>query len=142
MISVGIDVSKGKSTVCFMKPYGEIIHKPFEVKHTESDLKHLVDRISKLTEETRVIMEATGAYHYPVLTYLKDRSIFVAVINPLVMNKYVNVSIRKGKTDKLDAFKIANFGLDHWYHLVDYSPTADVYDELKTLKKLICKLQL
>ncbi|KJS45983.1 IS110 family transposase [Desulfosporosinus sp. BICA1-9] len=135
MISVGIDVSKGKSTVCFMKPYGEKIHKPFEVKHTESDLKHLVDRINKLTEETRVVMESTGAYHYPVLTYLKDRGIFVAVINPLVMSKYINVAIRKGKTDKLDAIKIANFGFDHWYHLVDYSPTADVYDELKTLNR-------
>lgn len=35
MISVGIDVSKGKSTVCLLKPYGEIICKPFEVQHTE-----------------------------------------------------------------------------------------------------------
>ena len=32
MISVGIDVSKGKSTVCLLKPYGEIICKPFEVQ--------------------------------------------------------------------------------------------------------------
>jgi transposase len=80
-------------------------------------------------------MEATGAYHFPVLTYLKGHSIFASVINPLVMNKYVNVAIRKGKTDKLDAIKIANFGLDHWYHLVDYSPTTDVYEELKTLNR-------
>ncbi len=135
MISVGIDISKGKSTVCFMKPYGEMLHKPFEVQHTESDLKHLVNQIKTLTEETRVVMESTGAYHFPVLAYLKEHGIFASVINPLVMSKYVNVSIRKGKTDKLDAIKIANFGLDHWYHLVDYSPTADVYDELKTLNR-------
>ncbi|EGW41108.1 transposase, IS111A/IS1328/IS1533 domain protein [Desulfosporosinus sp. OT] len=57
-------------------------------------------------------MESTGAYHYPVLTYLKEHDISASVINPLVMNKYVNVAIRKGKTDKLDAIKIANFGLD------------------------------
>ncbi|AHF06217.1 IS110 family transposase [Desulfitobacterium metallireducens] len=135
MISVGIDVSKGKSTVCFMKPYGETLHRPFEVKHTESDLKHLVNQIKTLTEEARVVMESTGAYHFPVLTYLKEHGIFVTVVNPLVMHKYVNVAIRKGKTDKLDAIKIANFGLDHWFHLVDYTPTADVYDELKTLNR-------
>lgn len=135
MISVGTDVSKGKSTVCFMKPYGELLHKPFEVQHTESDLRHLVDQINTLTEETRVVMESTGAYHFPVLTYLKEHGIFASVINPLVMSKYVNVAIRKGKTDKLDAIKIANFGLDHWYHLVDYSPTADVYDELRILNR-------
>lgn len=135
MISVGIDVSKGKSTVCFMKPYGETLHRPFEVEHTESDLKHLVNQIKTLTEEARVVMESTGAYHFPVLTYLKEHGIFVTVVNPLVMHKYVNVAIRKGKTDKLDAIKIANFGLDHWFHLVDYTPTADVYDELKTLNR-------
>ena len=135
MISVGIDISKGKSTICFMKPYGEVLHKPFEVQHTESNLKHLVDQIKPLTEETRVVMESTGAYHYPVLAYLKEHGIFTSIINPLVMSKYINVSVRKGKTDKLDAIKIANFGLDHWYHLVDYSPTTDVYDELKTLNR-------
>jgi transposase len=135
MISIGIDVSKGKSMICFMKPYGEVLRKPFEVKHTESGLKHLVDQIKTLSEETRVVMESTGAYHFPVLTFLKEHGIFASVINPLVMSKYGNVAIRKGKTDKLDAIKIANFGLDHWFHLVDYSPTADVYEELKTLNR-------
>jgi transposase len=118
-----------------MKPYGEVLRKPFEVKHTESGLKHLVDQIKTLSEETRVVMESTGAYHFPVLTFLKEHGIFASVINPLVMSKYGNVAIRKGKTDKLDAIKIANFGLDHWFHLVDYSPTADVYEELKTLNR-------
>lgn len=33
MISVGIDVSKEKSTVCILKPHGEIISKPFEIQH-------------------------------------------------------------------------------------------------------------
>ena len=37
MISVGIDVSKGKSTVCILKPYGEIVASPFEVRHTECE---------------------------------------------------------------------------------------------------------
>jgi transposase len=106
MISVGIDVSKGKSVVCFLKPYGEILHKLFEVKHTESDVKTLVDKINTLKEGSRVVMESTGAYYYPVLTYLKEHGVFASVINPLVMNKYVNVAIRKGKTDKLDAIKI------------------------------------
>ena len=39
MISVGIDVSKGKSTACVIKPYGEIVADTFEFQHTESDMK-------------------------------------------------------------------------------------------------------
>ena len=34
MISVGIDVSKGKSMVCIMKPGGEVLKTPFEMQHT------------------------------------------------------------------------------------------------------------
>jgi len=77
MISIGVDVSKGKSMVCFLKPYGELLRKPFEVQHTESDLKYLVKEINTLTEEARVVMESTGAYHYPILAYLKEQGIFV-----------------------------------------------------------------
>ena len=33
MISVGIDVSKGKSTVCILKPGGEVVKPPFEIDH-------------------------------------------------------------------------------------------------------------
>lgn len=135
MVSIGIDISKGKSTACFLKPYGEVLHRPFEIQHTESGLNHLLELISSLNEDARVVMEATGSYHVPILMYLKERGIFVAVVNPLVMSKYSNQSIRKGKTDKLDSIKIANYGLDYWFHLVDYTPTASIYEELRVLNK-------
>ena len=38
MLSIGIDVSKGKSTVCGMKPGGEIVYTPFEVQHTREGI--------------------------------------------------------------------------------------------------------
>ena len=42
MLSIGIDVSKGKSTVCGMKPGGEIVYAPFEVQHTREEMSELV----------------------------------------------------------------------------------------------------
>ena len=47
MVSVGIDVSKGKSTICIMKPYGEIIFRPFEIQHNEKELSELLSIIIK-----------------------------------------------------------------------------------------------
>lgn len=35
MICVGIDVSKEKSTVCMLRPYGEVLASPYEIAHTE-----------------------------------------------------------------------------------------------------------
>ena len=88
MISVGIDVSKEKSTVCVLKPYGEIVMKPKDVQHTESELSKLVGELQELKGEIRVVMEATGAYHLPILSYLKEKGFFVALVNPLEMKRY------------------------------------------------------
>jgi len=59
MISVGIDVSKGKSTVCIMKPGGEVLSAPFEITHTKSELLDLINIIKSQNEEVRVVMEDT-----------------------------------------------------------------------------------
>ena len=48
MISVGVDVSKGKSTVCILKPYGEVVSSPFEIHHVEKDMEDLDNLLSKL----------------------------------------------------------------------------------------------
>ena len=76
MISVGVDVSKEKSTVCALKPYGEIVIKPWDVQHTESELSKLISMLQELKEEVRVVMESTGAYHLPILSYLKEKGFF------------------------------------------------------------------
>ncbi|RII32917.1 IS110 family transposase [Clostridium chromiireducens] len=133
MISVGIDVSKEKSTVCILKPCGEIVKSPYEVTHTENHLLELTSLIKCFNEEVRVVMEATGTYHLPVLSFLKEHGIFVTIINPLVMKKYASIVLRKGKTDKLDAIKIASYGIDNWFHLVNYESSEDVYNELRLL---------
>ncbi len=134
MVSVGIDISKGKSTVCILKPYGEIVCSPFEVPHVEKELASLAETLQRLDGEVRVIMEATGIYHLPVLTFLKERGFFVSVINPFAMKKYAkDNSIRGAKTDKLDSVMIANYGIDKWYKLQDYEESEATYSELKLL---------
>jgi hypothetical protein len=45
MISIGIDISKGKSTICILKPYGEIVSMPYELCHPETELSNLVNNI-------------------------------------------------------------------------------------------------
>ena len=48
MNAVGIDVSKGKSMVAIMRPFGEIVSTPFEIKHTSSDINSLVKLIKSI----------------------------------------------------------------------------------------------
>ena len=134
MISVGIDISKGKSTVCILKPYGEIVCSPFEVQHTDKELNSLHDLLSKIDGEIRIVMEATGIYHLPILSYLQDKEYFVSVINPYVMKKFSkDNNIRGAKTDRLDSITIANYGIEKWFKLQKYESDEATYAELKLL---------
>ena len=75
MISVGIDVSTNESTVCIMKPGGEVVESPFKLLHSMEDILSLVHRIQSYPEETRVVLEDTGHYHWPVVTLLTQNGI-------------------------------------------------------------------
>ena len=133
MNAVGIDVSKGKSTVAVLRPFGEVAVSPFDVIHNDSDLNQLVELIKALPGESKVVMEYTGTYFEPIAQFLHNNGIFVSVVNALLVHDYGGNSLRKVKTDKKDALKLASYALDRWTELDEYIP-AD--EQRKTLKLL------
>ena len=135
MISVGIDVSKGKSTVCFFKPGGEVLITPYEVTHTKDELGQLADRINYYGEEVRVVLENTGYYHWSVVKVLVDHGIFVSAVNPLKMKRFCSQNIRKVKNDRIDAIHIASYGLTYWHELIPIQSSEDTYRELLLLSR-------
>ena len=54
MNSVGIDISKGRSTVAVMRPFGEVVISPFEVRHTDSELSELARQLKRDRKSTRL----------------------------------------------------------------------------------------
>lgn len=130
MTAVGIDVSKGKSMAAALRPMGQLVLEPEEFLHTQGDLDRLARLILTMGEDVRVILESTGHYHEPVVEALAGYGIFVSVLNPLLI-KYSGGSIRKVKTDKADAVKIAKYGLDNWVDLRRYTPDEDIRQQLK-----------
>lgn len=131
MNAVGIDVSKGKSMIAVMQPFGEVVVSPFEVRHTDSELSELAKLLKSLDGETRVVMEYTGNYHAPVAWSLHGAGIYVSVVNPILVHDYGNNSLRRAKTDKKDAVKLANYALDRWLFLPQYFPEEDTRLMLK-----------
>ena len=125
MNSVGIDISKGRSTVAVMRPFGEVVISPFDVRHTDSELSELARQLKSLNGETRVVMEATGNYHAPVAKLLHDAGLYISVINAKLVHGYGNNDLRRVKTDRKDAVKLANYGLDRWLTLPKYIPEED-----------------
>ena len=131
MNSVGIDVSKGRSTVAVMRPFGEVVISPFEVRHTNSELSALARLLKSLDGETRVVMEATGNYHTPVAKIFHDARLYVSVVHAKLIHGYGNNDLRRVKTDRKDAVKPANYGLNRWLTLPRYFPEEDTWLLLK-----------
>jgi transposase len=118
-----------------MKPGGEILAKPYDILHTMESINALAAKINGYDEEVRVVMEATGHYHLPVLMPLVEKGIFVSCVNSLRMKKYCSQNLRGVKTDKIDSKKIASYGLTYWHELLPVKPTGDIYDELRSLSR-------
>lgn len=125
MNAIGIDVSKGKSTVAIVRAYGEVVKIPFEITHTTKGLAELTSLILSLDGESRVVMEHTGKYSDPVVTALCNAEIFVCVVNAKLIHDYGGDTIRRVKTDKVDALKIAGYCLDKWVNLKAYHPASE-----------------
>lgn len=136
MNAVGIDVSKGRSTVAILRPMGEVVQAPEDVNHDAVSLERLAYKILALGEETKVLMEATGRYHEPVAAELHEHGIFVSVVNPLVIHNYsTDSSVRKVKNDQKDSIKIAKFCLDRWTELREYTPMDALRQQLKLVSR-------
>ena len=135
MNAVGIDVSKGKSMVAILRPFGEIVSTPFEVKHTVSGIRSLIGHIKAIDGESRIVMEHTGRYYEPLVRELSQADLFVSAVNPKLIKDFGDNSLRKVKSDKADAVKIARYTLDSWTELRQYSLMDEIRNQLKTMNR-------
>lgn len=135
MNAVGIDVSKGKSTVVILRPFGEIVVSPYEVKHTDSGITALIKQIKSIEGETRIVMEHTGHYYEQLLIRFAEAGLFATAVNPKLIKDFSTNSLRKVKTDKADSIKIARYALDRWDELIPYTETDSLRNQLKQLNR-------
>ncbi len=135
MNAVGIDVSKGKSTVTIRRPGDEVILPPCDVRHTRSAIDSLINEIKSLDGETKVCMECTGRYYEPIATWLTNAGLFVSTVNPVLIKNFGDDSIRAPKTDKADSKKIARYTLDRWTKLKQYGRMDETRNQLKTMNR-------
>lgn len=136
MYAVGIDVSKGKSTIAIATTKGEIIDGPFEINHDQDGFDILLSKVKKFKkEEIKFLMEATGHYHLPILNSLLENDYFVCVENAYIIKKYCDMDLRKAKTDRKDALKIALYCSERWFKLRKFKQNNGVREELQFLSR-------
>ncbi len=135
MYAVGVDVSKGKSTIAVLRSKTEVVMRPFDVAHNAQGFAELAEKLNSLNGEMKIVMEHTGKYYESIAMFLHSVGFAVSAVNPLLIKQYGSNSLRKVKTDKADAKKIARYALDNWEELRQYTPMDTIRYELKTLHR-------
>ena len=138
MIYVGIDVAKDKHDCFITNSEGEVLFKAFTIQNNRTGFDELYQKIQSVEKDKskiKVGLEATGHYNYNLLGYLIDNGLAAYVINPLHTNLYrKSLSLRKTKTDKVDAQTIAMMLMSD-VNLKSYSNISYHNEELKSLTR-------
>lgn len=138
MIYAGIDVAKDKHDCFITNSDGEVLFKAFTIPNNRDGFESLYQKIKSVTDDlakVKVGLEATGHYSYNILGFLLDKGLATFVINPLHTNLYrKSLSLRKTKTDKVDAHTIATMLMSD-VNLKSYSDTSYHNEELKSLTR-------
>lgn len=129
---VGIDVSKDSLAICHL---AEEKMQHLEMQNNRTGFKQLVKQCGT---ESLYVMEATGIYYLQLAYYLYEQGALVIVVNPVVIKRYIQMHLGKGKSDKKDAQWIRRYGeqnqTTHW------QPEESVIVECRQLEQVIEQL--
>ena len=103
---VGIDVSMETLDL------GWLVGKEKRHVKVSNDKEGFQTILSKVPAESMFVMEATGTYYFNLALYLSQMGCFVSVVNPFQTKSFMGSDLRRTKSDKTDAFVIAQFGTE------------------------------
>lgn len=138
MIIVGIDVAKDKHDCVIMNSENKVLVDVFTIPNTIEGFELLLANIRSVSDDSdkiKVGLEATGHYCYNLLGFLLNNGLTTYVLNPLHTNLYrKSLSLRKTKTDKVDARVIASMIMS-CADLKPYTSTLYHNEELKSMTR-------
>jgi transposase len=99
---IGIDISKSTFQAHGEKGLGTF----------QNDRNGFKKLKKQLAGKEHIVVEATGCYHHGLAMFFFEHGFRVSVVNPLVVKRYIQMKLRRTKTDKSDAMMIARFAAD------------------------------
>jgi transposase len=129
MCFVGIDV--GRSSLDCAAP-GTVAALPRRVPNTDVGIARLVAALGGI-EPNLVVLEATGAYHRPLLAALVEAGVPTALANPAQIAAFRQARLGREKTDQADARLLARFAELHGAELRRATPADPVQARLREL---------
>lgn len=139
VVSVGVDVSKAKVDVAWLKTDQSVSTQTFP--NTPQGMEELITHLKQHRTGRTVpcVLESTGNYHLLGAVMLNQAGYQVNLINPLITKQYQQSSVRQAKTDRVDAERLAKIGLLE-ANLAVFTSTTDTI-MAKKLVSLLAQLE-
>jgi len=130
---VGIDISKYKHDCFILSDFGEVINAGFSFANNAEGFRKLGQELHQCGKgNVRIGLEATGNYGINLKLFLEKIGFDFMEINPLLIKQYLkSTTLRRTKTDKLDAKAIAEYIRSR-----EYRPNPEGFYDLFALKQL------
>ena len=133
MIYVGIDISKYKHDCFICKDTGEVIVENLSFDNTKKGFQQFLDLLKPYdNSNVHIGLEATGHYGLNLKLFLEKNNYSFMEFNPLLVKEfYKSLSLRKTKTDKVDAVVITQKLMS-----VPYKPNSKLFYHKYSIKSL------
>lgn len=130
---IGIDISKDVFDYSFLSSENEIITKG-QNSNTKEGILEFCKKIKSFKEyEPWICMEHTGHYGYLLSCIFTEKKLSFSMLDPLNLKRSFGVT--RGKTDAIDAYRIASYALSNKHKLVAYKLPSEELRKLKVLMK-------
>ncbi|WP_040664482.1 IS110 family transposase [Nafulsella turpanensis] len=132
---VGVDISKAYFDFYFTAHDGK--KTKGRLSNDKEGFKALIKMISS---DCWIVMEASGPYYYQLSCSLYEKGVKVSVIIPLVIKRFMQMQLKRVKTDSADAESIAAYG--ELVELKPWQPLKENYLKIKqwyTIRKQLVK---
>lgn len=134
MYFVGIDISKFKHDCAIVDEFGDVITPSWSFQNDREGFSLLKELLDALDGEKKIGLEATGHYGQNLKLFLENNDFSFMEFNPLLINRFVHSkSLRKTKTDSIDALMIAQYLMTVEYK--PYPPSFYTFEKLKSLTR-------
>lgn len=138
-VYVGIDVSKDKLDVCWLRDPQALKVKTRVFSNRQDGFSKLIQWLLKQTgasvESIEVMMEATGIYYEALAYALHEAGLTVYVANPHKAKEFGKSLGRRSKTDKRDSIVLARF-----LHSRPHQRWQPEPEEVRHLKALLSRI--
>lgn len=129
-LTVGIDVSKDKLDFCILENQKHQVIKRGVLENNKSSILKWFKKLDAL--EVEIALEHTGHYGALLAWLLSEKRFTFYMINPYELK--ISLGVQRGKTDAVDAYRIASYAISYNYRL---KPYVLPIKELRQLKALL-----